>query len=88
MKKQTGLSIRQLSHKTNIPKYYKANYEKAILGNSRKEAVKAKCLDCMNWDKKEVAICEIETCPLWPYRPYIKPSSNTVRKIKSTPVTA
>jgi len=37
---------------------------------SRPAAVKAKCLDCCNLDKSEVALCSIEGCPLWRFRPY------------------
>jgi hypothetical protein len=72
------MNDRQLAYRTNIPKSYKNNYTKAIEGNSRKEALKAKCLDCMCWQKDEIKICEIDWCPLWPYRPY----QNKVNKVK------
>ena len=32
------------------------------------KAIRAKCIDCSCGDKKEVRLCPIEWCPLWPYR--------------------
>jgi hypothetical protein len=52
-----------------IPLSYRANYVKAISG-SKAAAIKAKCLDCVNWQRKEVEDCSITTCPLHPTRPY------------------
>jgi len=31
-------------------------------------AIRAKCLDCCGGSAREVALCEIENCPLFPYR--------------------
>ncbi len=31
-------------------------------------AIRLKCLDCTCSQKNEVRYCEIDTCPLWPYR--------------------
>ena len=31
-------------------------------------AIKAKCLDCSADDRNEVKLCDLERCPLWPYR--------------------
>jgi hypothetical protein len=53
-----------------IPPVYQQNYKIAISGKSRAAAIKAKCLDCTNFQRVEVADCLVETCPLWPYRPY------------------
>ena len=53
-----------------IPQVYQQNYKTAISGKSRAAAIKAKCLDCCNWQRVEVANCPVETCPLFPYRPY------------------
>ena len=35
---------------------------------TRGEAVRQKCLDCMNYQMAEVAKCDIYGCPLWRYR--------------------
>ena len=32
------------------------------------KSIRAKCIDCCCGDKKEVRLCPIERCPLWPYR--------------------
>ena len=32
------------------------------------KAIKAHCLDCSCWSKKEVQLCVISDCPLYPYR--------------------
>jgi len=33
-------------------------------------AIKAKCLDCCNFDRISVRECRAERCPLWAVRPY------------------
>lgn len=38
--------------------------------NSRTKAVKAKCLDCSNYQVQEIKECPCKLCPLWNYRPY------------------
>lgn len=32
------------------------------------QAIRKKCLDCMCGSKKEVRLCPIKDCPLYPYR--------------------
>lgn len=45
-------------------------YERALLGKcSRSQALKAKCLDCSNFNRDEVDNCTVTTCPLWHFRP-------------------
>ena len=34
----------------------------------RSEAIRLKCLDCAGMSRKEVTLCMIFDCPLWPYR--------------------
>ncbi len=55
-----------------IPKAYRPNYLKAMAGKSKAAALKAKCLDCTNWQRDEIAGCPVRTCSLWPYRPYAR----------------
>jgi len=43
---------------------------KAFTGKSRAAALKAKCLDCTGWQRKEITLCKVESCPLWLFRPY------------------
>lgn len=35
-----------------------------------RQAIKAKCLTCCNYERHEVERCAVQTCPLWAYRPY------------------
>jgi hypothetical protein len=35
---------------------------------TRRDAIRAKCLDCCCGDKKEVRLCPCTDCPLWIYR--------------------
>ena len=55
-----------------VPSIYRDNYIKAMSGASRAAAIKAKCLDCCCWQRKEVQLCTSTACPLHPYRPYQK----------------
>jgi len=45
-------------------------FQHAFIRKSRNAAVKAKCIECSNFQKPEVAKCSISGCPLWRYRPY------------------
>ena len=66
---ESKLNERQLKRYNDIPERYKFNYLKAVLG-SRSCAVKAFCLECVQWDKKEVELCSSPACPLFNHRPY------------------
>lgn len=46
-----------------------ATFQSAFQG-VRGKAIKAKCLECVNFERKMVETCEISGCPLWLYRPY------------------
>ena len=57
----------------HIPAVYRENYRKAVgLGQkpSKAEALRAKCLDCVCWERAEVRDCTSQNCPLWVHRPY------------------
>jgi hypothetical protein len=55
-----------------IPKSYQRTYLRALAGEaSPREAIKAKCCECMGWsERKDVANCTAPRCPLYAYRPY------------------
>lgn len=36
------------------------------------DAIKAKCLECVWFDRKAIAECTSPACPLWEFRPYRK----------------
>lgn len=63
-------------YKQNIPEIYHALYEKAISGKSYAAVVKARCLDCCAWQRKEVSLCPAVECPAWAKRPYQKASES------------
>lgn len=68
--KRQSMTKRQQVRYEAIPESYKLNYRKAVMGLSRASAVKAKCLDCTNWQRNEITLCVAEDCPLWVWRPY------------------
>ena len=35
---------------------------------SRSKAIRQKCLECSGGSPKEVTLCQITDCPLWPFR--------------------
>ena len=37
---------------------------------SPRAAIKAKCLDCCHWDRKEIKHCTVVLCPLHSFRPF------------------
>ena len=45
-------------------------FVKAFSGKSKALAIKAKCIECCNLQKVEVAGCLVKGCPLYRYRPY------------------
>lgn len=56
-----------------VPLRYRFLFYKIFNGeNSRVQAVKAKCIDCSNFQKEEVTNCAAIQCPLWNFRPYQK----------------
>ena len=64
------MDAKQQKRYNDIPELYKANYKKAIEQNSKAAALKAKCMDCCCWQRKEVTLCVATDCPLHKYRPY------------------
>ena len=37
---------------------------------SPRNAIKAKCLTCCNFDRAEISDCRVVVCPIWAFRPY------------------
>lgn len=54
----------------SIPKLYRGVYKKAMSGKSLRAATHAQCLECVCWQRLEVAKCTSISCPLYNYRPY------------------
>jgi len=74
--KQDEIFETRRRHRANIPGLhhdaYRKNWDEAMKGKRLMACVKAKCLDCMNWDANEVKACPCVACPLYEVRPYVK----------------
>jgi hypothetical protein len=54
---------------THTFKYLKAGKERKITRNlSASKAIRFHCLDCSGGSEPDVRECEIDLCPLWPFR--------------------
>jgi len=53
-----------------MPKACRSTYLRAVGGRWPKSAIKAFCLECVGWQRAEVARCTALACPLWAYRPF------------------
>ena len=50
---------------------YRGVIRAALQGSaSPRQAIKAHCLTCTNYQREEVKRCPVVVCPLWRYRPY------------------
>ena len=72
---KTDIKIREeqiKEYRNNIPNKfkdaYRKTYDKAVARKSFMAAIKAKCLDCMCWEGKEVKGCTQYSCPLYAYK--------------------
>lgn len=61
--------------RVQIPRAYKATYDKAIKGKSLRAAINAQCLECVCWQRKEITLCTDLACPLYAVRPYQIPQN-------------
>ena len=81
MKLSKELSSSQINYLKNVLEskrgIVKDSYTKVA---PRSRAIKSKCLDCSNYVMEEVANCNIDSCPLWNYRPYQKRAINEQSK--------
>ena len=46
------------------------------------KAIREKCLDCSVWQPKEVRLCTVIDCPIYPYRMGTRPSEETIETLK------
>jgi hypothetical protein len=59
----------QKAEMEKIPSSARKTYREACEG-SKSQAVKAQCQVCSGYERKTVAECTAEKCPLWNVRPY------------------
>jgi hypothetical protein len=45
------------------------------------KAIRAKCLDCCCYQPKEVRLCTVKTCPLWPFRMGKRPKKEASQEL-------
>ena len=56
---------------SQMPKSAQRAYLRATRGKaSPLAAIKAQCLECIGWERAEIAQCTGFACPLWMYRPW------------------
>ena len=55
---------------SQMPPTCRNNYLKAVSGKSPAAGIKAFCMECVGWDRGEVAACTALACPLYAYRPF------------------
>ena len=61
----------------DMPKACRGIYRQAVEGRSRKAGIKAFCLECTGWNRKEVSNCTALACPLYLLRPYREGSEHS-----------
>jgi hypothetical protein len=68
-----NLRRQKISNRTaDIPKKYRKIYKQAVETNNKSAAIKAFCLECVGWQKKEVINCSCLACPLFGLRPFME----------------
>jgi hypothetical protein len=61
--------------RAQMPRSYRATYDRAVKGKSLRAAINAQCLECVCWITKEVRFCTDLACPLYAVRPYQLPQN-------------
>ena len=61
----------------SMPETCRRSYLRAMQGGSLAAAAKAFCMECVSWDRQEVALCTAVACPLYPYRPFGRDKDGT-----------
>ena len=56
--------------RVQMPRSYRATYDRAVKGKSLRAAINAQCLECVCWQIDEVRNCTDVACPLYAVRPY------------------
>lgn len=68
--------------RAQMPRSYRATYDKAVKGKSLRAAINSFCLECVCWQIEEIRNCTDLACPLYAVRPY--QSSQNGREGRST----
>ena len=61
----------QIAERRNqMPRSYRACYDKAVSGKSLRASINSFCLECVCWQIEEIRKCTDLACPLFAVRPY------------------
>ncbi|MFC1739144.1 hypothetical protein ACFL1G_08860 [Planctomycetota bacterium] len=66
VKREEKIAERQMQ----IPRAYRAIYDRAVQGKSLRAAVNSFCIGCTGYQREEVRLCTSLACPLYAVRPY------------------
>ena len=69
--------------RAQMPRSYRACYDKAVSGKSLRAAINSFCLECVCWQIEEIRNCTDLGCPLFSLRPY-QGSAQNAREGRST----
>lgn len=69
--------------RAQIPRAYRATYNRAVKGRSLRASVNAQCLECVCWQRKEITLCTDLACPLYAVRPYQLPQNGREGQVSS-----
>ncbi len=47
------------------------------------KSIRKKCLDCSNYQSKEVRLCTVIKCAIYPYRFGRRPDANTIARLEA-----
>ena len=60
-----------LDRLSQMPESCRNSYLRVMGGKApHRVAIKAFCLECVGWLRREVTLCTAPACPLYPYRPF------------------
>jgi len=78
-KRETQIAKRR----ADMPRSYRACYDKAVSGKSLRAAINSFCLECVCWQIEEIRQCTDLACSLYAVRPYQLPQN--AREGRSAP---
>lgn len=62
--------------RAQMPRAYRATYDRAVGGKSLRAAINSFCLECVCWQITEIRDCTDVACPLYAVRPYQESPQN------------
>ena len=67
--------MRISERRAQMPRSYRATYDKAVSGKSLRAAINSFCLECVCFQIEEIRNCTDLACPLYAMRPYQLPQN-------------